>query len=141
MAIIEYQHNGGIEQVEVPQEFATAYAEFEEKEQRRVWREKKRRSREASLERLMSVGWDTPIKDYDLFDIITKKDEEKVKRPHLVGLTDYQRRVAIKFFVERKTKVEIAKEESVSKQAISTLISKIQQKVIVELVNPSTTKE
>jgi prepilin-type processing-associated H-X9-DG protein len=130
MATINYTFaDGHTEAIEVTEDFAENYAVFEIEEQRRVWREQRRKRREVSLEQLMSCGW-------DIADPVNRDPQEMYigqERPVLplfIGLTEYQRRVAVKFFVEHKTHGQIAREEKVSKQAIAKLIKKIQGKVV-----------
>jgi hypothetical protein len=130
MATIKYTFaDGHAEDVEVTEAFAAKYAKLERSEQRRIWREEKRQQREVSLERLAELDWDAP-------DPVNRDPQEMYaerecpRLPLFVGLTEYQQRVAVKFFVEHKTHERIAGEENVSKQAITKLIGKIQKKVI-----------
>lgn len=130
MATIKYKFTDGhIEDVEVTDEFAEKYAEFEKEERRRVWREKKRARREVSLEQRMAKGWDIadPI-NRDPLELFIEK--ERTELPLFTGLTEYQLRVAEKYFVEHKTHRQIAEEEGVSHPAITKLIAKIQKKII-----------
>jgi DNA-directed RNA polymerase specialized sigma subunit len=133
-ATINYQFaDGHCEDIEVTEEFAKNYAEFAKDEQRRIWRENKRKKREVSLERLMSSGWDVP-------DPVNRDpqemyiEQERPVLPHFIGLTEYQRRVAVKYFVEHRTHEQIAREEKVSQQAITKLIHKIQTKIVAAFV-------
>ena len=127
--------DGTFVEIEVSDEFAAKYAEFEKDEQRRVWREQRRKRREVSLERLMASGWDIadPV-NRDPLELLVEREQENIELPLFTGLTDYQRRVAVKFFIEHKTHEQIAGEEGVSQQAISKLIKKIQSKVITALI-------
>jgi DNA-directed RNA polymerase specialized sigma subunit len=133
MKTIKYQMaDGHYEDVEVTDEFAAAYAEFEKQEYRREKREKRARQRhERSFEVLVESGWDKidPI-NRDPLELLIEKEDANPDLPLFTGLTDYQRRVAVKYFVEHKTHKQIAAEEGVSQQAITKLIHKIQNKVI-----------
>jgi DNA-directed RNA polymerase specialized sigma subunit len=130
MATIKYKMaDGRVEEIEVTDEFAAKYAEFEQEEQRREWREEKRRKREVSLDGLAASGKEIadPI-NRDPLELLIEREEPDL--PLFTGLTEYQRRVAAKFFVEHKTHRQIAREEGVSHQTITRLIGKIQEKVI-----------
>ncbi|MDR1093724.1 MAG: hypothetical protein LBL66_06210 [Clostridiales bacterium] len=133
MATIKYKMaDGRVEEIEVTDEFAAKYAEFEQEEQRRVWREQRRKRREVSLERLMASGWDIadPV-NRDPLELLI--EQESPRLPLFTDLTDYQRRVAVKFFVEHRTHGQIAREEGVSQQAISKLIKKSKTKSLPPL--------
>ena len=95
--------DGSIEEIEVTGEFAESYAEFEQEEQCRVWRDERRRKRhEVSLERLVERDWDKAdhiIRDPHEMLI----EQEQIELPLFVGLTDYQQRGAVKYFVDNKT--------------------------------------
>lgn len=134
MKTIKYKMaDGAIEEIEVSDDFAEKYAEFEQEEQRRVWREQRRKRREVSLERLMASGWDIPDPvNRDPLELLIER--ERPELPLFTGLTEYQRRVAVKFYVEHKTHEQIAAEEGVSHQAITKLIKKIQSKVITAFI-------
>jgi len=130
MATINYKMaDGHVEKIEVDDEFAAKYAEFEQDERRRIWRENKRKKREVSLERLMASGWDIPDPvNRDPLELLIEREQPQL--PLFTGLTEYQRRVAVKFFVEHKTHKQIAKEEKVARPVITKLIHKIQKKII-----------
>lgn len=129
MATVKYPFADGLKDVECTEEFAAKYAEFEQNEQRRVWREQRQKRREVSLERLMAMGMDFPDPvNRDPLELLIENEQPEL--PLFTDLTEYQRRVAVKFFVENKTHEQIAREEGVSQPAITKLIKKIQAKVI-----------
>jgi hypothetical protein len=130
MVTINYRFSDGhCEDIEVTQGFAAKYAEFAQAEKRRFWRESKRKRHEVSLEKLTETGWDTPDPiNCDPQDRDATPPEPA--SPQFIGLTEYQRRVAFKFFIKHETHEQIAREEKVSRQAITSLIRKIQNKVI-----------
>lgn len=119
--------NGEVVELEVSKFFAAEYARLEREEKRRHWREKKRG--DISLDMLFERGYDFP-------DPVNQNpeemsiDREEMMLSVLCGLTEYQKRVAIKYFVEHKTHLMIAKEEGVSRQTISRLIAKVKNKII-----------
>jgi DNA-directed RNA polymerase specialized sigma24 family protein len=130
MATIKYKMaDGRIEKIEVTEEFAAKYEEFEKEEQRRIWRERWHARNELALEELMILRREIadPV-NCDPLELLIEKDE--IELPLFTGLTKYQRRVAVKCFVERKTHRQIAKEEGVSHQSITRLIQKIQKKAV-----------
>jgi DNA-directed RNA polymerase specialized sigma subunit len=127
---INYRTAGGhTEKIEVTDEFAARYAEIEKEERRREWRDGKRKKREVSLEELAVSGRDIadPI-NRDPMELFMERDEPEL--PLFTGLTEYQRRVAVRFFVEHKSQAEIAKEEGVSRMSICRIINKAQEKII-----------
>jgi DNA-directed RNA polymerase specialized sigma subunit len=132
MTTISYRFaDGHVEDVEVTEEFAVNYAKFEKEEQHRRWRENKRKARDVSLEAFTAKGGDIadPVNRNPL-ELIIEQEDENPDLPLFTGLTEYQRRVAVKYFVEHKPQEQIAHEEKVSQQAISNLIKKIEKKVI-----------
>lgn len=121
--------DGKMVELEVSDEFAAGYAEFEHEEKKRTWRDKKRKHKEVSLEMLMERGYDFP-------DPINRSPEEmyiekqEVRISVLGNLTEYQKRVATKYYAEHKGISQIAREEGVSKQTISRLLDKIKDKIV-----------
>jgi predicted DNA-binding protein YlxM (UPF0122 family) len=57
-------------------------------------------------------------------------EQERLELPLFTGLTEYQRRMAVKFFVEHKSKTMIAKEGNVTEAAVRESIKKITRKII-----------
>lgn len=85
-----------------------------------------------SLDGLAVSGKDIPDpENRDPLELLIEREEENIALPLFTDLTDYQRRVAVKFFVEHKSQTTISKEEGVSRMSICRIISKVQKKVIV----------
>ena len=77
----------------------------------------------------MASGWDIPDPvNRDPLELLIEREQPEL--PLFTDLTEYQRRVAVKFFVENKTHEQIAREEGVSQPAVTKLIKKIQKKII-----------
>lgn len=130
--IIKYpMYDGTLKDIEVTDKFAAEYADFVEKERRRVWRENWLKRRHVSLEARIAADWDVIDPNMqDPLDIIIEKEESQFEIPMFTNLTEYQQRVAHKYFVLHKTHDQIAKEEGVSRPVISKLILKIQKKIV-----------
>jgi DNA-directed RNA polymerase specialized sigma subunit len=128
MATVKYLFKDGLKDVECTEEFATKYAEFVQEQKRLKWREKWRAKRTDSLDGLYASGQEVadPI-NRDPLEILIAREEPDL--PLFTGLTDYQRRVAAKFYIDHRTHEEIAAEEGVSQPAITKLIKKIQNKI------------
>ena len=135
MTVISYPYDDGFIEIEVDDEFAEKYARLEEEEDLREKRDKHRKKREHSLEWYRAMGWDCPdYKSKTPEEIYIGKEEREEKENRFIGLTDYQRRVAVKFFIEHRSQADIAREEKVSRMSICRLIAKIQKKVIKRLI-------
>lgn len=123
--------DGHTEDIEVTEEFAREYEKIGEEFNRneKQAHRRMRRGKLVSLEKLLK-------QEYDFEDPINCDPEElyiesmEIRLPMLSCLTEYQKRVAFKFFVEHKTKTEIAKEESVGDTAIRNIIQKVIKKIL-----------
>jgi hypothetical protein len=88
---------------------------------------------EVSLEYLTASGSDIPDPvNRDPLELLI--EQERPDLPLFTGLTEYQRRVAVKFFVEHKSKAMIAQEENCSEAAVREIIKKITRKIIKQII-------
>ena len=112
---IEYKlFDGKIVELDVSDEFAERYAEFEHDEKRRYRNEKERKweagYKEVSLDGLVSMGFDWPDPvNGNPEDIVIAHSEIAIAT--LGNLTDYQKRVAAKYYSDNKPLSQIAREE------------------------------
>jgi DNA-directed RNA polymerase specialized sigma subunit len=47
-----------------------------------------------------------------------------------LGLTDYQRKIAVEYYINNKTQTQIAKALRISQQAVGKIIKKVQIRVL-----------
>lgn len=127
--------DGHVEDIEVTEDFKREYEKIDEEFNRNEKRahRRMRRGKIVSLEKLLE-------QEYDFEDTINRNPEElyfeslEIQLPMTSCLTEYQKRVAIKFFIEHKNLPEIAVEEKVSKQSISRLLEKIRKKIVANYI-------
>jgi RNA polymerase sigma factor (sigma-70 family) len=50
-----------------------------------------------------------------------------------LNLTDYQRKIAVEYYINNKTQTQIAKELGVTRMAVSYIMQKVQKKVVKTL--------
>lgn len=78
-------------------------------------------------------------RELDPLEILIQREHEesrpifKALSPGL-GLTDYQRQIAVEFYINNKTHAMIAKELGISRQAVSKIIKKVRIKVIDKFI-------
>lgn len=140
MAIIkDYKFaDGHVEDVECTEEFKREYEKMEKHDRYIDWRERQ-------LNPIRIDAYDSNV--FDIEDPVNRNPEEiclereqeefleqqeqqRRALPMLNCLTEYQKRVAIMYYIEKMPQAEIAKAEGVSKKAISKLMQKIQKKVV-----------
>lgn len=143
MATIKYKMaDGQVVDIEVTKEFKREYEKMEKKEDYVNWRERQ-------LNPIYIDGIN--LEEEDIADPIncnpeeiyigqeeesTMSNWENVKNELFFtdDLTEYQSRVAFKYYTERKSQTEIAKEEGVNRSSISKIIKKIQKKMFAPSV-------
>lgn len=136
--------DGHVEDVECTEEFKRKYEKMLKKQKYSNWRERQ-------LQPLYIDG--VNVEEEDIADPVNRSPEEifieqekeaaifnwEETQSELLfeGLTEYQSRVAFKYYTERKSQSEIAKEEGVNKGSICKIIKKIQKKICSNLCNDS----
>lgn len=150
MATIGYRFSDGrYENVEVTDGVKAAYEEYNRYE-RRVYERERRHT--VSLDVLLesegkaAVGAGSGVgnilqkdlaalasTDGDPLEILIAEEElSKMQNNPLLNisaLTDYQKRIAVEYYVHKKSQTEIAGELKISKQSLNRLIRKIRKKI------------
>ena len=139
MAIIkDYEFaDGHMENIEVTDEFAYKYEKMEKREKYINWRERQLHPihidaldpEQQDAEDPVHRNPEELILRQEREEVLNRLEERRRELPILNCLTDYQKRVAIKHYIEHKSQVQIAKEEGVDKSAINRLMKKIQGKI------------
>ncbi|MCL2675117.1 MAG: hypothetical protein FWE84_00770 [Firmicutes bacterium] len=157
MAAINYQFaDGHCEDIEVTEDFKREYMATLDREQRI---ERKETRRHLSLDYLMELedqqhSWgDLENKSLqmkqetfslissnpDPLEILIQREREE-SLPVMEALaeskdlTDYQRKVAIEFYINNKTQTQIAKELATNKMAICRVLKKVREQVLKSFV-------
>jgi DNA-directed RNA polymerase specialized sigma subunit len=143
--------------LEVSEDFKRGYEEMESKEQRVERRETRRH---LSLEMLMeleeeqnnwgglesiSLGrsrderYSLVSSEPDPLEALLQKEQESnlpIVKALSSGLelTDYQKRIAVGYYIDNKTQTRIAEELGVSRMAVCHILKKVQKKVITALL-------
>ena len=155
MAKINYQFaDGHYEDIEVTDDFKREY-ETMLADEKRI--ERKETRRHLSLEYLMELeerqnNWgelaNTSLQrnqdtysivssELDPLEVLIRREQEKNKpivKALSIGLTDYQQRIAVEFYINNKTHMQIAEELGISRPAVSKIIKKVQAKVLANFV-------
>ena len=155
MKTIKYKMaDGSVEEIEVTDEFATEYAKLCV-EERRVYRKETRRH--ISLDMLMEIEEQENLSgslekkslkrnqetysyisnEHDPLEILLQQEQERNKpllKDFSLGLTDYQRKIAVEYYANNKTHAQIATELGISRPIISKIIKKVQIRVINKFV-------
>ncbi|GHU97999.1 hypothetical protein FACS1894211_00980 [Clostridia bacterium] len=151
MTTIHYKFaDGHVEAIEVTEEFWREYAAML-REERRI--ERKETRRHLSLDMLMEAeerqnkqgGLENQSlkKNLDTFSLVSSeldplevliRREEENNKPLVkalsLGLTEYQKKIAVEYYINNKTQTQIAKEFGISRPAVSQLLKKVQKRVL-----------
>lgn len=119
--------------VEVTEAQASAYREEKQKEWRSEWNEK---YHTVSFDEMVEAGYDLADADSDIDRIFEEKDEIKrtksmlkTLKKALQTLTPIQKRTVYKLFVKNMSQAEIAREEGLTKMALTYRVSGIYAKL------------
>lgn len=130
-----YVKNAGGQKVyvEVTEAQASAYREEKQKEWRSEWNE---RYHTVSFDEIVEAGYDLADADSDIDRICEEKDEMKRTKAMLKTLkkamqtlTPIQKRTVYKLFVKNMSQVEIAREEGLTKMALTYRVAGIYAKL------------
>jgi len=148
--------DGSYADIKVSEKVAAGYREILRNENRI---ERKARRREISLEMLLeqeerqdnhgALESKCLKRNQELFSIVSKEPgplevlierEEYANKPLVralykgLGLTGYQRKVAVEYYLNHKTQARIAKEMGVSAVSVNKLIKKVQKKALTKFM-------
>lgn len=119
--------------VEVTEAQASAYREEKQKEWRSEWNEK---YHTVSFDEMVEAGYDLADADSDIDRICEEKDEMKRTKAMLKTLkkamqtlTPIQKRTVYKLFVKNMSQAEIAREEGLTKMALTYRVAGIYAKL------------
>lgn len=119
--------------VEVTEAQASAYREEKQKEWRSEWNEK---YHTVSFDEIVEAGYDLADADSDIDRIFEEKDEIKrtksmlkTLKKALQTLTPIQKRTVYKLFVKNMSQAEIAREEGLTKMALTYRVAGIYAKL------------
>ena len=130
-----YVKNAGGQKVyvEVTEAQASAYREEKQKEWRSEWNE---RYHTVSFDEIVEAGYDLADADSDIDRICEEKDEMKRTKAMLKTLkkamqtlTPIQKRMVYKLFVKNMSQAEIAREEGLTKMALTYRVAGIYAKL------------
>lgn len=130
-----YVKNAGGQKVyvEVTEAQASAYREEKQKEWRSEWNE---RYHTVSFDEIVEAGYDLANADSDIDRICEEKDEMKRTKAMLKTLkkamqtlTPIQKRTVYKLFVKNMSQAEIAREEGLTKMALTYRVAGIYAKL------------
>ncbi len=130
-----YVKNAGGQKVyvEVTEAQASAYREEKQKEWRSEWNE---RYHTVSFDEIVEAGYDLADADSDIDRICEEKDEMKRTKAMLKTLkkamqtlTPIQKRTVYKLFVKNMSQAEIAREEGLTKMALTYRVAGIYAKL------------
>lgn len=130
-----YVKNAGGQKVyvEVTEAQASAYREEKQKEWRSEWNE---RYHTVSFDEIVEAGYDLADADSDIDRICEEKDEMKRTKAMLKTLkkamqtlTPIQKRTVYKLFVKNMSQTEIAREEGLTKMALTYRVAGIYAKL------------
>ncbi len=151
MVLIKYAIAGGrVKEVEVKEEFKREYEKMQ-KNERRI--ERKETRRHLSLEMLMEQEerqntqgyWENQSfkrnqetyslvsSELDPLEILIQREEAEkapVMKALSLGLTEYQQKIAVQFYINNKTHTQIAEEFKITRQGVGNVIKKVQKKVL-----------
>ncbi len=130
-----YVKNAGGQKVyvEVTEAQASAYREEKQKEWRSEWNE---RYHTVSFDEIVEAGYDLADADSDIDRLCEEKDEMKRTKAMLKTLkkamqtlTPIQKRTVYKLFVKNMSQAEIAREEGLTKMALTYRVAGIYAKL------------
>ena len=151
MATINYQFaDGHYRKIKVSEELRREYSAMIVKERRLERKEtrrhisldmlielEERQNNQGSLEnKLLKRGQETfslISRELDPLEILLREEQTEntpIAKALSLGLTDYQRKIAVEFYINNKTHMQIARELGLSRPAVSKIIKKVQKKAI-----------
>jgi len=157
MVTIKYKMTSGrIEDIEVTDEIAAAFAQLEKEGRRNHYKETRRHlsldmlieieERESqrgslesqSLKRNQEV-FSLVSPELDPLEVLMQREQESekpiVKALSLrLGLTDYQKKIAAEHYVNNKTQTQIAKELGITRMAVCNVLKKVKKKVLDKFI-------
>ena len=157
MTTINYKFaDGHYEDIEVTEEVAAAFIQLAKEERRNHYKETRRH---LSLEMLMEIEeresqrgslenqslrrnqetFSLISPELDPLEILMRREQEEEKPivkalSSELGLTDYERRVAIEHYINNKTQTQIAKELGKNRMYVCRIIKKVQEKVLKKFI-------
>lgn len=138
MATINYKFaDGHIETFEVSEEFAIEYDLFQAQQRQYEEREKKRRKKHLSFERMINEGFDfQDITAKNPIDILIENEQESTIQDIIsmsTFLTDRQRYIMDLYYKIGFTKTQIAKLLNISQAAVSHHLSAAIRKILKKI--------
>ena len=155
MATINYPlADGTTKEIKVTEEFKREYEKML-KEEERI--ERKETRRHISLDRLMELeeqqcSWGDlenkslrrnqetfsfVSKELDPLEILIRQEESEEKpivKALSLGLTDYQRKIAVEYYINNKTQTQIAEELGVARMSVCNILKKVKKKTLKNFV-------
>ena len=122
-----YVKNAGGQKVyvEVTEAQASAYREEKQKEWRNEWNE---RYHTVSFDEIVEAGYDLADADSDI-DRICEENEKMEITKAMQTLTPIQKRTVYKLFVKNMSQAEVAREEGLTKMALTYRVAGIYAKL------------